>query len=304
MFRHVARKAAPVLGCGVRFTPVILAALLSAAGAGCFGCGDDGADAGTDAAAPGTDASGFCGDGFCDPCIGENIALCPDDCAPVCTCGDAWCDPTCAEACDSCAQDCGACPPSGSLRSVFQTSDAGGISAFWLEFTPAASGGYWMASGCWGRTIDPAGTGDVTYSPVLADDDASAPIVLPFPLVFFGVAETDAFVSANGFLTFGAEDTGTTFTAAAHDAVRRVAPLMSDLAGGSVVVDEFADHLNVHWLGWGDGAAPGADAHLKIGADGVILFLWSGAPNVYPVIIGISDGTGAGDELYGLWPLC
>ena len=50
-----------------------------------------------------------CGDGVCDPSLGEMCATCPEDC-PICTdCGDGVCDATIDESCGNCAADCGAC---------------------------------------------------------------------------------------------------------------------------------------------------------------------------------------------------
>ena len=43
---------------------------------------------------------------------------------------------------------------------------------------------------------------------------------------------------------------------------------------------------------------------LTLHADGTILFLWQGTSMSGPVILGISDGTGVGQDLQVLWPLC
>jgi hypothetical protein len=77
---------------------------------------------------------GWCGNGFCEPWLGENVTTCPIDCssAPICGngvcevgenstncpsdcsqsayCGDGVCNN--GETCSSCPQDCGSCPPS------------------------------------------------------------------------------------------------------------------------------------------------------------------------------------------------
>ena len=44
-----------------------------------------------------------CGDGFCDPSVGEDSSTCPQDCPAVC--GDGFCDPT-TENPSNCPQDC------------------------------------------------------------------------------------------------------------------------------------------------------------------------------------------------------
>ncbi len=271
-----------------------LASLLASPAAGCFGgceCGPnigldaagfaDGTAPGTDASSPGTD-SGPAG----------------------CWCGDGICDPGCGELCDLCA-DCGPCPAGGGLRTLFDVPDIAPVAAFWVELGPlVAGGGYGSWAGCWGRTIEPAGTGPVSSTVALANDDDAAAVTFPFAFPFYGVGETEAWISANGHLTFGAPDLGTTITLEAHDAFPRIAPLMSDLAGGTIVVDEFADHVNVHWIGWNAGGAPSVDIHLALSADGMILFMWEGEAPAYPLVIGVSDGSGAGSPLDGLWPLC
>ena len=37
---------------------------------------------------------------------------------------------------------------------------------------------------------------------------------------------------------------------------------------------------------------------------GTILFLWDGEPSNFPAIIGIADGSGVGQPLGVVWPLC
>src|SRR5688500_7537897 len=52
-----------------------------------------------------------CGDGLCDPSVGETCETCPTDCEwcaePIC--GDGLCGPDSAERCDTCPIDCGSC---------------------------------------------------------------------------------------------------------------------------------------------------------------------------------------------------
>jgi hypothetical protein len=81
---------------------------------------------------------GWCGNGFCEPWLGENATNCPNDCgsAPICGngvcevgensttcpndcgqsayCGDGSCNN--GENCSTCSQDCGICPTCGNGR--------------------------------------------------------------------------------------------------------------------------------------------------------------------------------------------
>ena len=51
-----------------------------------------------------------CGDGTCDPDIGEDSTSCPTDCKPCPGCGDGVCDVGLHETCATCEIDCGPCP--------------------------------------------------------------------------------------------------------------------------------------------------------------------------------------------------
>ena len=73
-----------------------------------FGCGARSTLDSPDAIAILPDGAVACGDGFCDPSVGENCSTCFADCGKCATCGDGTCQTT--ESCSSCPGDCGTCP--------------------------------------------------------------------------------------------------------------------------------------------------------------------------------------------------
>ena len=50
--------------------------------------------------------TGYCGDGICDPSLGETTNTCPSDCHPQGYCGDGICDPDLGESTITCPGDC------------------------------------------------------------------------------------------------------------------------------------------------------------------------------------------------------
>ncbi|MCR6669633.1 MAG: right-handed parallel beta-helix repeat-containing protein, partial [archaeon YNP-WB-040] len=78
-------------------------------------------------------SQGYCGDGICDPDIGEDPYTCPQDCGPPPSgyCGDGICDPTIGEDPYTCPQDCGP-PPTTSSPEISSCTSITSIGEYYL----------------------------------------------------------------------------------------------------------------------------------------------------------------------------
>ena len=132
-------------------------------------------------------------------------------------------------------------------------------------------------------------------------EDQTALVELPFPFPFFGQTHTQVFISENGNLTLGSEDTE-------PDALEsdvqlafgppRIAALWDDLssaAGGQVLYYQLADSVRITWSMLGQfGDSDPSSFQVELFDNGDIVIRWDILDLPKDGLVGISPGGGAG----------
>jgi hypothetical protein len=170
-----------------------------------------------------------------------------------------------------------------------------------LTIYPDPFAGKRRALSCTTGLVILPGSGSTTTTLPLAGD-AALDLVLPFQFWYFDVPYADVWVSANGYVTFGAGNTAAAPSAAAHYALPRLAVLFDDLLpapGAAVLVDEVVtpstfdtDRVAITWTGWQDASGPVGDFQLVLDEDGTISYSYAAPLTTSTVLVGISSGGG------------
>ena len=90
--------------------------------------------------------------------------------------------------------------------------------------------------------VYPVPIGGVAYS---LDDDAFTAVALNRAVSFYGTPYQTLYVGSNGYLTFGSGDSMPVITAEPHFMLPRITAMGTDLAAGTIWVEETADHVAV-----------------------------------------------------------
>ncbi len=207
------------------------------------------------------------------------------------------------EDCDD--ADCVASPWCADYQGIwelFGEGDLPDISGQTITFTPdatAADGYRWSATGGVADFPVAAGSGVLTSSLTLGDDDAARwPLTEMSSFAFYGIDYNEVFISSNGMVTFGEADTTWEDLLNNHFGQPGVSGLRFDInppAGGTITVDESARSLAVTYedvLRYNSSQT--ATFQIVLFADGSIavtildLTLVDG-------LIGITSGVGRGD---------
>jgi hypothetical protein len=130
------------------------------------------------------------------------------------------------------------------------------------------------------------------------DDDASAPLTLPFTFPFYAGRYSDAFVNSDGNVTFGVEDHASTDRNVARflTGPPRIAPVFDDLdpsqAGGGVFRRIDGDALLLTWCDVPEFDRPAnrVNVQLRLAADGSIDVVFGAAVAPSSAVVGVSPG--------------
>ena len=138
--------------------------------------------------------------------------------------------------------------------------------------------------------VDPSG--GVTIS---LGDDASESISLPFEFPFYGESWDSVYVGSNGYLTFGASDTGYNESIASHFSLPRISALFDDLnpsTGGVVSYRDLGSRFAVSWVDVNEyGTSNQNTFQVVLHATGEIEIGWQQV-DVTDAVVGLSDGSG------------
>ncbi|MBX7247331.1 MAG: M36 family metallopeptidase [Candidatus Sumerlaeaceae bacterium] len=123
-----------------------------------------------------------------------------------------------------------------------------------------------------------SGTSTTLFTSDMIDkNDGTQPVVLPYPIVFYGATYTTIFVGTNGYITFGGGDTLPDSTLAHHFEKPRVSALLADF--------DISTSGSISWVDLGDRVAIIWDKVLEAGTE---------KENTFMIELGNAAGTSSG----------
>ena len=132
-------------------------------------------------------------------------------------------------------------------------------------------------------------------STISLTDDGSSQVTLPFTFDFYGTGYNSVYVGSNGYLTFGAPDTGYTESIEEHFSLPRIAPLFDDLnpsAGGTVSARTVGDSIAITWSDVPEYSTSNSNSfQVVLESSGNFTMTWLEIAST-DAVVGISSGAG------------
>ena len=138
--------------------------------------------------------------------------------------------------------------------------------------------------------VDPTGGVSIPLG-----DDGSEQVSLPFEFPFYGESWGSAYVGSNGYLTFGAPDTGYGESFGSHFGLPRISALFDDLnpsSAGTVSYRDLGTRFAISWVGVSEYNTSNENTfQIVLHASGEIEIGWQQI-DVTDAVVGLSDGSG------------